>query len=228
MLPADGLIPGCLFLSSIHVALSIIFTAISAASNPLEVLHVVMPVPPTKSRLIVKRGGSAITGKVPKPVVLVDTREQAPMDFGRFDNWFAGAKPATLETGDYSIQGMESLVTLERKSLNDLVSTLMHNRPRFFRQLERMQAYPYRAILVEASYTDVKSPYSFTSDTAAHPNGVSGSLDALEVRFGIPVIYTSRNRALAEEKAASWLSKTFTYWWLETNGLGRVLQEGDL
>ena len=42
------------------------------------------------------------------------------------------------------------------------------------------------------------------------------------------IIYTSRNRALAEEKAASWLSKTFTYWWLETNGLGRVLQEGDL
>lgn len=165
---------------------------------------------------------------VPKPVVLIDTREQSPFRLGRFDNWIAGSKVATLGTGDYSIEGMESLVCLERKSLNDLVATLMHQRPRFFRQLERMQAFPYRAILVEASYEDVKSPYNFTDDTAAHPNGVSGSLDALEVRFGIPVIYTSRNRALAEEKAASWLSKTFTYWWLETNGFGRVLQEGDL
>jgi len=42
------------------------------------------------------------------------------------------------------------------------------------------------------------------------------------------VIYTSRQRALAEEKAASMLSKLFTYWWLEERGLGRVLQEGDL
>jgi len=186
------------------------------------------PVPPTKSRLIVKRGGSAITSKVPKPVALVDTREQAPLKLAQFDNWFAGERITTLETGDYSIEGMEPLVCLERKSLNDLVVTLMHQRERFFRELERMQVYPYRAILVEASYEDVKSPYTFTKDVMAHPNGVSGSLDALEVKFGIPVIYTSRNKALAEEKAASWLSKTFTYHWLESQGMGRVLQEGDL
>ena len=187
-----------------------------------------MPVPPTKSRLLVTRGGKAITGTVPRPVVLIDTREQSPLDLARFSNWLAGTKISTLGTADYSIEGMETLVCLERKSLNDLVSTLMHNRPRFFRQLERMQDFPYRAILVEASYEDIKSPYSFTKDVMAHPNGVSGSLDALEARFGIPVIYTSRNRALAEEKAASWLSKIFTYWWLENHGLGRVLQEGDL
>jgi ERCC4-type nuclease len=186
------------------------------------------PVAPTRSRLIVIRGDRDVTRTVPKPVVLVDTREQAPFGFARFDNWFAGARSATLETGDYSIEGMEGLVSLERKSLTDLVSTLMHNRQRFFRQLERMQAFPHRAILVEASYEDVKSPYTFHEEVMAHPNGVSGSLDALEVKFGIPVIYTSRNRALAEEKAASWLSKTFTYWWLETNGAGRVLREGDL
>ena len=63
---------------------------------------------------------------------------------------------------------------------------------------------------------------------AASPNGVSGSLDAVEAKYGIPVIYTSSDRALAEEKAASMLSKLFTYWWLEERGLGRVLQEGDL
>ena len=61
----------------------------------------------------------------------------------------------------------------------------------------------------------------------ASPNAVSGSLDAVEARFAIPVIYASRNRILAEEKAASWLSKHFTYWYLEEHGLGRVLQEGD-
>jgi len=42
------------------------------------------------------------------------------------------------------------------------------------------------------------------------------------------VIYTALYRPLSEEKAASGLSKYFTYWYLEKNGLGRVLQEGDL
>jgi len=84
-----------------------------------------------------------------------------------------------------------------------------------------------RALLVEASYEDIKSPYD-GDYTIAHPNAVSGSLDALEAKFGIPVIYASQYKPLAEEKAASWLSKHFTYWYLEKNGFGRVLQEGDL
>ena len=54
-----------------------------------------------------------------------------------------------------------------------------------------------------------------------------GTLDAIEVKFGIPILYTSRNRDLATEKAASWLSKQFTYWWLEQNGKGRVLIDHD-
>jgi len=56
-----------------------------------------------------------------------------------------------------------------------------------------------------------------------HPNGVVGTLDAIEANFGIPMLYTSQVRALAEELAASWLSKHFTYWWLEEHGHGRVL-----
>jgi len=71
---------------------------------------------------------------------------------------------------------------------------------------------------------DSKFPVSLL----VHPNAVFGTFDALEARFGIPVIYTSLYRPLAEEKAASWLSKHFTYWYLETNGFGRVLREGDL
>lgn len=184
-------------------------------------------VPPTASRLIVKRGGKSITGTIPKPVVLVDTREQLPLSFARFPNWIAGERRATLPVGDYSIEGMEDILALERKSLADLVGTLMHSRERFFAMCEKMTTYPYRALVVEGSYEDVKSPYP-SDFTTAHPNGVAGSLDALEVKFGIPVIYTSRYKDLAEEKVASWLSKHYTYWYLEKNGMGRVLQEGDL
>lgn len=184
-------------------------------------------VPPTSSRLVVKRGGRAITREIPKPVVLIDTREQLPLSFNRFPNWIAGERRATLRTGDYTVEGMEGLIALERKSLEDLVGTLMHRRTVFFAECERLAEFRWRALLVEASYEDVKSPYA-SEFIAASPNGVSGSLDAVEAKYGIPVIYTSSDRALAEEKAASMLSKLFTYWWLEERGLGRVLQEGDL
>lgn len=184
-------------------------------------------VPPTSSRLIVKRDGKAITGKIPKPVVVVDTREQAPFDLGRFDNWIGGVVRDTVKHGDYTVRGMEHLLAIERKSLEDLVGTLMQRRELFIRLCEQLANYRWKAIIVEASYEDVKSPYP-SRFTAAHPNGISGSLDAIEARFNIPVIYTSRHKPLAEEKAASMISKLFTYWHLEEQGMGRVLQEGDL
>jgi hypothetical protein len=64
---------------------------------------------------------------------------------------------------------------------------------------------------------------SFDIPSGVHPNAVVGTLDAIEAKFGIPILYTSTVRRLATERAASWLSKHFTYWWLEENGHGRVL-----
>jgi len=187
------------------------------------------PTPPPTGRLIVKRDGHSITRQIPKPIVLVDTREKNPFDFSRFKNWIAEEKKCVLKAGDYSIEGMETLLVLERKTLTDLITTVIQQRARFFKQCEKMTKYRWRGLLIEASYENIKSTYNQDEyNTSAHPNAVSGTLDALEARFGIPVIYTSLYRPLAEEKAASWLSKHFTYWYLEKNGLGRVLQEGDL
>jgi ERCC4-type nuclease len=187
------------------------------------------PAAPPTGRLIVKRGGHSITRQIPKPIVLVDAREKCPFDFSQFKNWIAGEKRTTLKAGDYSIEGMENLLVLERKTLSDLITTVIQQRERFFKQCEKMTKYRWRALLIEASYEDIKTPYDYEIyNTLAHPNAVSGTLDALEARYGIPVIYTSLYRLLAEEKAASWLSKHFTYWYLEKNGYGRVLQEGDM
>jgi hypothetical protein len=185
------------------------------------------PVGPPTGRLIAKRNGHSITRQIPKPVVLVDTREQTPLSFSRFPNWIAGEKKRALRVGDYSVEGMEHLLIIERKSLTDLITTLMQQRSRFFEVCEKLTKYRWRALLVEASYEDVKTEYGADLNTSAHPNAVSGSLDALEAKFGISVIYTSRYRPLAEEKAASWLSKHFTYWWLEQNNLGRLLIDSD-
>jgi ERCC4-type nuclease len=183
--------------------------------------------PPPQRRLVVRREGKSITRRIPKPVVVVDTREQRPFSFSNVPNWIKETKRKKLDAGDYSVEGMEDLIILERKTLTDLITTLMQHRTRFFRLCEKLTEYRWRALLVQATYEDIKSSYDGLN-TQAHPNAVSGSLDAIEARYGIPVIYTSKSQCLAEEKAASWLSKHFTYWHLEENGYGRVLIDGDL
>lgn len=188
--------------------------------------------PPAAGRLRVIRDGHAVVRewRIPKPVVLVDTREREPLPLQRqHPNWIAGELRTTLATGDYSVDGMEPVLALERKSLPDVIASTMAGRERFVRACHRLAAFRWKAILVEATYEDLKSFYHQFDDlvTEAHPNAVCGTLDAIEARFGIPILYTSRDRALAAEKAASWLSKHFTYWWLEQHGHRRLLVDSD-
>ena len=116
------------------------------------------PADPPTGRLIVKRDGHSITRQIPKPIVLIDTRERYPFDFSRFKNWIEGQKSQALKAGDYSVEGMETLLILERKTLTDLISTVIQQRTRFFKQCEKMTKYRWRALLVEANYEDIKTP----------------------------------------------------------------------
>ena len=61
--------------------------------------------------------------RIPKPVVLVDTRERKPFPlYVNHPNWIGGERRVALKTGDYTVMGMENLLALERKytlSLHD-------------------------------------------------------------------------------------------------------------
>jgi len=64
--------------------------------------------PPGTRRLCVMRDGHAVVRdwQIPKPTVLVDSREQQPFDLvGQHPNWIKAQRPATLKTGDYSVEG---------------------------------------------------------------------------------------------------------------------------
>jgi len=188
-------------------------------------------VPPTRSRLRVMRDGHNIirSARIPKPVVLVDSREQEPLPlFENHPNWIGGERRVALKTGDYTVEGMESLLALERKSLADLVACTVTRRKQFLRACDRLARLRWKAILVEATFEDIKGGFEpFCIRTEVHPNAVCGTLDAIEAKFGIPIIYSSSIQDLATERAASWISKHFTYWWLEQQGYGRVLIDSD-
>jgi DNA excision repair protein ERCC-4 len=84
-------------------------------------------------------------------VAVVDSREQLPLNLSPLRS-VAG----TLTTGDYSVNGLESIVAVERKSLSDLLGCVGQHRERFDREVIRLLAYPTRAIVVESTWADIE------------------------------------------------------------------------
>jgi hypothetical protein len=91
----------------------------------------------------------------PSPfTVIVDTREQRPFGFGKIaDNRGRVFKVSTcrtkLDAGDYSIQGMEDDIAVERKTKADMYGTAGRGRGRFEREVERLAAMAAPAIVIQ-------------------------------------------------------------------------------
>ncbi len=82
-------------------------------ASPLDWFLSANPVPPPAIPVLAERGGTQL--KTPRPVLVVDTREQNPFDFSRFRGWFSGVERRALRLGDYSIAGLEDVCVVERK-----------------------------------------------------------------------------------------------------------------
>ena len=181
-----------------------------------------MPVAPPVIPVLAERGGTQL--KTPKPVLLIDTREQDPFEFSRFRGWFEGIEKRALKLGDYSIAGLEEVCAVERKGLSDLVQSFSSNRPAFVERLRAISCLPHRLLVITASLSQIKSPYPHCQ---VNPNRVVQSLVAALAGLGIPFLCTDTHE-LGEELVASYLYQVFLYRWLETNGYGERLVDNDL
>jgi hypothetical protein len=173
-------------------------------------------------RLMVERGGTKL--KTPLPVLLVDTREQNPLDFSRFTGWFAGIERKALKLGDYSIAGLEDICVVERKDLSDLIHSCTTERCVFIHRLRQMAQYPHRLLLITSTLSQIKSPYSHAG---VNPNRIIQSLIATLAGLQVPFL-CSETHELGEELVASYLYQVHLYHWLEANGYGRFLTDNDL
>lgn len=191
-------------------------------TSPLAWQMTADPVAPPVIPVIAERGGTQL--KTPRPVLLVDTREQNPLDFSRFDGWFAGIERKALRLGDYSIAGMEDICVVERKDLSDLVHSCTTDRCVFINRLRRMAQYPHRLLLVTSTLSQIKTPYA---QSAGKPNQVTQSLIAALAGLQVPFL-CSETHELGEELAASYLYQVHLYHWLETNDFGRFLTDNDI
>lgn len=81
--------------------------------------------------------------------IIVDTREQMPWEFG-----FHNTAKRKLDTGDYSMEGYESLFTIERKkSVSEIANNLSENR--FKDVLERLGQIPHSFMIMEFSVDEI-------------------------------------------------------------------------
>jgi ERCC4-type nuclease len=121
--------------------------------------------------------------------VIIDTREQEPYSF---DPRLATAVRRALPAGDYSVDGLEACVAVERKTLDDFVSTVIHNRARFREELRKLTGYQAACVVVEAGLIDVLQK-RYRGD--AHPNAVLGNALSLILDYRVPVFFCTTRQA---------------------------------
>lgn len=115
------------------------------------------------------------------PTIIVDNREKLALSFPSFPS-----KSARLISGDYSIAGSELDFTVERKTLDDLVSSLTQNRERFTREMERLRGYRFKRLLVIGTEEQIAKGNYFSK---ANPKAILGSLRTFEARYDVPVTF---------------------------------------
>lgn len=122
-----------------------------------------------------------------------DTREQRPLDLAPMR-----VEVGTLSTGDYSIKGLENVISVERKSIPDLLMCIGQERERFDREVQRLLAYPARLVVVEGTLQEVENGnYRAKVD----PRAAVGSLLGW-MALGIPFLFAGDH-----EKAGKLVSR---------------------
>lgn len=97
--------------------------------------------------------------QAPPFIVIKDTREQDGYFFSAF-NTCAGMIEQKLDTGDYTIQGFEDKICIERKGcVEELAVNLGQKKQPFLNEIERMKIFPHKFLVLEFSLEDlVKFP----------------------------------------------------------------------
>lgn len=174
------------------------------------------------------------------PTVLRDTREELPLSpflwrtvGGIAERVHLPTRDVGLETGDYSLPGVERLVIVERKSIPDLWGTCFGAAPmnsvgeaqraqdRFHRELHRMRSAKRKWLLVEGSKGSLmayaRERYERNGSRGRGPeenvNSLLDILAAMEVDYGISLKWEG-----GREGAEAWLGRVLYRVWSQAMG----------
>jgi ERCC4 domain len=133
--------------------------------------------------------------------IVVDTRERYPFGFAAQQ---ADTVRRALPCGDYAVTvGGRTVAAVERKSVEDLVTSLMSGKLRY--AFGELAAVPRAALVVEAGYSRI-----FKLEHA-RPSQVADDLAELQVRWPTVPIAFCETRKLAEEWTYRYLAAAFAW-----------------
>jgi len=170
--------------------------------------------------------------------VVADSREQQPY---KFEGLLANAdqkhavikvpvERRALEVGDYSIHGMTDLITIERKSKEDLYSSISQRRENFEQRLKKMcLEYTIAFVVVEAGWDDLL--LNPPKHTQFNPKSLSRTIDAWMIRWPRVHWVMMPGRDMAEAKTYRLLERF--YWayregkWFEAERYAEAVAGGN-
>lgn len=131
-------------------------------------------------------------------IILVDTREQTPLfKPGRlYASWIAGSFKVTRKTlnvGDYTTEILFGKFTIERKSLQDLYGTLIHNHARFRRAILRAESAGTKmVVVVEGTHSDfINKRFPRGKDRKVEPITLKRIIATVKRRYDLEIVFCS-------------------------------------
>ena len=119
----------------------------------------------------------SLTGWWCSMIILIDDREKQPFEFPGVET-----ETARLETGDYTVKGFEDSFAVERKSLNDLATSVGSGRERFEAEIQRAQDMNEFTVIIEGTYQEAQNGAYYSN---IHPNAVTGTTEKWPLKYGI-------------------------------------------
>jgi len=148
----------------------------------------------------------------PVPLIVIDDREPNDTDVGRNDGnplpFTCDTVVEHMDTGDYTIKGLEHLFSIERKTIPDIVScTAGKSRERFVRELFRLRGMRFSKVLIIGEKSDLESG-NYRSN--AKVVSVCNSLRQFDARYGevgFVFVKNEQRAAAAIEEWARWFAR---------------------
>ena len=159
--------------------------------------------------------------EIPNFRIIVDNREQTPLPFSPA----VPTRRGTLYPGDYSIEGYTRSWAVERKSIADLIGSLIghkrltdgtrrNNRDRLIEELTAMRGFDFAAVIVTGPRYAIEG-HQYQS--RVEPANVMGMIASIEAFTGVPFVFYD-----SPEEAARWVAIEALHYWRLKNGLSTL------
>lgn len=123
-------------------------------------------------------------------VILQDYREKLPFDFSHIPG--VRVEETSIETGDYTTPGLEGIAAVERKSLNDLATSLGSDRKRFEAEVIRAtNDLMYFVVVVEEprhlvqKYVDAGAKACPHYYSRVYPKTITSTVDSWPTKYNV-------------------------------------------